>query len=728
MLLLRYFLFLVDLALVFFFESSQTLHVNDPRGDQHPCKTEVFLVMLSQAAAALESCLLVLLVMLSQAAAALDLTRDDFPAEDFVFGAGTSAYQIEGAVAEDGRSPCIWDTFIHAGRMPDKSNGDVASDGYHKYKEDVKLMSDTNLEAYRFSISWSRLIPNGRGAVNPKGLAYYNNLINELVKHGIQVHITLYHLDLPQVLEDEYGGWLSPRIVGDFTAYADVCFREFGDRVSHWTTVVEPNVIGVAAYDSGGFPPNRYSYPFGVNCTVGNSTVEPYIAVHNYLLAHASAVRLYRQKYQAVQNGGVGINVYSFWSYPFSNSTADIKATKRALDFMIGWIIHPVVFGDYPEVMKKIAASRIPSFTKGQSELVKGAFDFIGINHYTSVYVSDNSNGQKAGLRDYNADILAITFRVTRDSPPAGQFVPVDLGSDPAGLQHMLEYFKDVYGNPPVYVQENGLAQYNDTLNDEERIDNLSGFMRIALQSFLNGVNLKGYFVWAFMDVFEFLAGYKQRYASKLSYFKWLAVWGLPGRMPEISKGDVASDGYHKYKEDVKLMSDTNLEAYRFSISWSRLIPNGRGAVNPKGLAYYNNLINELVKHGIQVHITLYHLDLPQVLEDEYGGWLSLRIVEDFTAYADVCFREFGDRVSHWTTVMEPNAVGGAAYDSGAFPPNRYSYPFGVNCTVGNSTVEPYIAVHNYLLAHASAVRLYRQKYQAVQNHFSPSMEMVRFK
>ncbi|XP_072958985.1 beta-glucosidase 22-like isoform X1 [Typha angustifolia] len=467
----------------------------------------------------MESCLLVLLVLLGQAAAALDFTRDDFPAEDFVFGAGTSAYQIEGAVAEDGRSPCIWDTFIHAGRMPDKSNGDVASDGYHKYKEDVKLMSDTNLEAYRFSISWSRLIPNGRGAVNPKGLAYYNNLINELVKHGIQVHITLHHLDLPQVLEDEYGGWLSPRIVEDFTAYADVCFREFGDRVSHWTTVVEPNVIGVEAYDSGGFPPNRCSYPFGVNCTVGNSTVEPYIAVHNYLLAHASAVRLYRQKYQAVQNGGVGINVYSFWSYPFSNSTADIKATKRALDFMIGWIIHPVVFGDYPEVMKKIAASRIPSFTKGQSELVKGAFDFIGINHYTSVYVSDNSNGPKAGLRDYNADMFA-TFRVTRDSPPAGKFVPVDLGSDPAGLQHMLEYFKDVYGNPPVYVQENGLAQYNDTLNDEERIDYLSGFMRSALQSIRNGVNLKGYFVWAFMDVFEFLAGYKQRYGLYFVDFK----------------------------------------------------------------------------------------------------------------------------------------------------------------------------------------------------------------
>ncbi|KAM3352178.1 hypothetical protein ACQJBY_023810 [Aegilops geniculata] len=146
------------------------------------------------------------------AAAGLGFTRSDFP-RGFVFGSGTSAYQYEGAVSEGGRSPSYWDTFTHAGKMSDKSTGDVAADGYHKYMEDVKLMSETGLEAYRFSISWSRLIPNGRGAVNPKGLRYYNNLIDELVNHGIQVHITLHHIDLPQILEDEYGGWLSPRIV-----------------------------------------------------------------------------------------------------------------------------------------------------------------------------------------------------------------------------------------------------------------------------------------------------------------------------------------------------------------------------------------------------------------------------------------------------------------------------------------------------------------------------------
>ncbi|BAS93648.1 Os05g0366800, partial [Oryza sativa Japonica Group] len=328
-----------------------------------------------------------------------------------VFGAGTSAYQYEGATGEDGRTPSIWDTFTHSGRMADNSTGDRAAAGYHKYKEDVKLMSDTGLEAYRFSISWSRLIPRGRGPINPKGLEYYNDLIDKLVKRGIEIHVTLYHLDFPQALQDEYNGWLSPRIIEDFTAYADVCFREFGDLVRHWTTVGEPNVLSIAGYDSGVIPPCRCSPPFGTSCAAGDSTVEPYFAAHNSILAHASAVRLYWDKYQAKQKGVVGTNIYSFWPYPLSRSCADIDAVQRVLDFTIGWILDPLVYGDYPEIMKKQAGSRIPSFTKEQSELIRGSADFIGINHYKSLYVSDGSNREKAGLRDYNAD-MAAHFRV----------------------------------------------------------------------------------------------------------------------------------------------------------------------------------------------------------------------------------------------------------------------------------------------------------------------------
>lgn len=443
------------------------------------------------------------------AARALNFTRQDFPGE-FVFGAGTSAYQYEGATDEDGRSPSIWDTFTHAGKMPDKSTGDMGAGGYHKYKEDVKLMSDTSLEAYRFSISWSRLIPRGRGPVNPKGLEYYNSLIDELVERGIEIHVTLYHLDFPQILEDEYHGWLSPRVIDDFTAYADVCFREFGDRVRHWTTMDEPNVLSIAAYDSGAFPPCRCSPPFGANCTAGNSTVEPYVVAHNSILAHASVTRLYRDKYQATQKGFVGMNIYSFWNYPFSSSSADIAATQRALDFMVGWILDPLVYGDYPEIMKKKAGSRIPSFTEEQSELIRGSADFIGINHYTSVYISDASNGETVGPRDYSAD-MAATFRISRNDTPSGQFVPTRLPRDPKGLQCMLEYLRDTYQGIPVYIQENGLGHFgkdDDSLNDTERVDYLSSYMGSTLAALRNGANVKGYFVWSFLDVFELLAGY----------------------------------------------------------------------------------------------------------------------------------------------------------------------------------------------------------------------------
>ncbi|WJX19943.1 glycosyl hydrolase 1, variant 2 [Trifolium repens] len=207
-----------------------------------------------------------------------------------------------------GRTSSIWDTFAHDGYVHGE-NGDVACDGYHKYKEDVQLMVETGLDVYRFSISWSRLIPNGRGPVNPKGLNYYNNLINELINNGIKPHVTLHNFDLPQALEDEYEGWVGRDVVRDFTDYADVCFREFGDRVLYWTTVNEPNVFALGGYDQGNAPPQRCSPPFcAINSTRGNSTFEPYLVVHHILLAHSSAVKLYRTKYREIFVGNGSAN------------------------------------------------------------------------------------------------------------------------------------------------------------------------------------------------------------------------------------------------------------------------------------------------------------------------------------------------------------------------------------------------------------------------------------
>ncbi|KDP28151.1 hypothetical protein JCGZ_13922 [Jatropha curcas] len=423
-------------------------------------------------------------------------SRKDFP-PGFVFGAGTFAYQVEGAAHEDGRTPSVWDTFSNGG-------GDVAVDQYHRYKEDVKLMAETGLEAYKFSISWSRLIPNGRGHVNPKGLEYYNNLINELISHGIEAHVSLFNYDHPQSLEDEYGGWISRKIVRDFTAYADVCFREFGDRVSSWITINEPNVFAQGGYDLGITPPGRCSPPFGIgHCYKGNSSYEPYLAAYHMLLAHASTVRLYRNKYQDKQHGVIGVTFFAIWLVPLTNSTEDAAATERAKDFFFGWFLNPLVFGDYPEMMKKIVGTRLPALTKQESELVKGAFDFIGLIHYTTIYVQENSESLKLETRDFTAD-AAVNMFLDKDDPFV--IIPEEFPLRPWGLQALLEYIKQTYGNPPVYIHENGqVSPHNSSLEDTSRVKYLNAYIGSLLDAIRNGSNTRGYFVWSFLDAYEIL-------------------------------------------------------------------------------------------------------------------------------------------------------------------------------------------------------------------------------
>ncbi|KAG0452561.1 hypothetical protein HPP92_025225 [Vanilla planifolia] len=442
--------------------------------------------------------------------AASEFTRKDFP-EDFVFGAGTSAFQYEGAWAEDGKTASIWDTFTHEGWTG--GNADVASNGYHKYKDDIKLMNDIGLEGYRLSISWPRLLPSGRRPVNAKGVEYYNNVIDELVKYGIQPHLTMHHLDVPQVLQDEYGGWLSPKVIDDFKELADVCFEEFGDRVSYWTTINEPNINTLASFDYGFFPPRRCSPPYGVNCTGGNSTVEPYIVMHNSLLAHSAVVELYRTKYQAVQKGKIGINVYTLWFKPLTNSSEDAMATQRALDFVYGWIFNPLLFGDYPEAMKKSAGSKIPSFTKSQSLQVKGSYDFIGINYYFALFVANDPTVYETGLRDASEDMFA-KFTAYKDVTPVKRILPPNnITNDFESFQEMLLYIKNNYGNPPIYIQENGYGLgVVDTMNDVGRISYLGGFIGSILDAIRNGSDLRGYFVWAFVDVYELLSVYTARF------------------------------------------------------------------------------------------------------------------------------------------------------------------------------------------------------------------------
>ncbi|GMH04444.1 hypothetical protein Nepgr_006283 [Nepenthes gracilis] len=407
------------------------------------------------------------------------IVRSNF-SKDFIFGAGSASYQYEGAAFEDGKGSSIWDTFTH--QHPEKisngSNGDIADDFYHRYKEDIKLMKEIGLEFFRFSISWPRILPRGRinAGVNVLGVKFYNNLINDLLAHGIKPFVTIYHWDLPQALEDEYGGFLSPKIVEDYRDYADLCFKLFGDRVKHWTTLNEPNLSTWNGYGYGTFAPGRCSNYIG-NCTTGNSATEPYIVGHNLLLCHATAVNLYKQKYQAIQKGIIGIALATTWVLPINETSASHLAASRAIDFSIGWFVDPITNGDYPESMRAIVGNRIPKFTKEESHLLRNSFDFLGLNYYTSYYAVDSKVSNNNVNLSYTTDDHATLTADNNNGVPIGIPTQVSwLYMYPKGIRDLVLYFKQKYNNPTVLITENGMGDSSSqpietALNDTWRIE-----------------------------------------------------------------------------------------------------------------------------------------------------------------------------------------------------------------------------------------------------------------
>ncbi|XP_059649139.1 beta-glucosidase 24-like [Cornus florida] len=437
-----------------------------------------------------------------------------------MFGAGSSAYQIEGAANEDGRGPSIWDYFTrtYPGKIRDGTNGDVSIDSYHRYKEDVGIMKGIGLDAYRFSISWPRILPHGNlsGGVNWKGINYYNNLIDELKNNSIEPYVTLFHWDVPQGLEELYGGFLSPLIVADFRDYADLCFKSFGNRVKKWVTLNEPLAFSHFGYDSGDHPPGRCSSWMQNNCTGGDSSTEPYIVSHNQLLAHAAAVKLYKEKYQAEQKGKIGITLHAIWPVLYSNSSLDRRALGRSLDFQLGWFMSPIVNGEYPLTMRSLVRERLPNFSANESEMLKGSYDFIGINYYVSLYVKHDANYSAVNLS--STTDVRVNFVSARDGVLLGE----QLGSMlvyPRGIWQILLYIKRKYNNPVLYVMENGYFEYSNaslflqqSLNDNFRIKYHYQHLAFTLKAIKNGVNLKGYFVWALMDSFEWVSGHTIRF------------------------------------------------------------------------------------------------------------------------------------------------------------------------------------------------------------------------
>lgn len=407
-----------------------------------------------------------------------------------------------------------------ADKIQDGSNGDVAIDSYHRYKEDVGIMKEMNLDAYRFSISWARILPHGKlsKGVNRKGVRYYNNLIDELVSNGLQPFVTLFHWDLPQALEDEYGGFMSPRIVDDFRDYADLCYKEFGDRVKHWITLNEPWSYSVGGYVNGILAPGRCSAWMQLNCTGGDASTEPYLVAHHQLLAHAAAVRIYKQKYQAKQKGMIGITLNSHWFVPYSNATHHRNAAKRAVDFMFGWFMDPLTYGDYPHSMKSLVGNRLPKFSKEQSMIVKGSFDFLGLNYYTANYASYLPYSNNLTI-SYYTDSRA-NLSTARNGIPIGPMAASNwLYVYPRGIHDILLYTKKTYNNPLIYITENGIDEVNnktlsleEALIDNMRIDYYYRHLSFLREAIRDGVNVKGYFAWSLLDNFEWNNGYTVRF------------------------------------------------------------------------------------------------------------------------------------------------------------------------------------------------------------------------
>ncbi|XP_072960364.1 beta-glucosidase 1-like [Typha angustifolia] len=445
------------------------------------------------------------------------LSRDRFP-KGFVFGTAASAYQVEGMALKGGRGPCIWDAFVKIpGLIPNNATADVTVDEYHHYKEDVDIMKRMGFDAYRFSISWSRIFPQGKGEVNWEGVKYYNGLIDYLHEKGITPYANLYHYDLPLALEHEYLGLLGLKVVEDFANYAEFCFKMFGDRVKNWFTFNEPRVVAALGYDDGFHAPGRCT-----GCLAGgDSATEPYIVAHHLILSHAAAVKRYREKYQASQKGRIGILMDFVWYEGLTNSTADQAAAGRARDFHIGWFLHPITYGHYPESMQKIVKERLPKFTCEEVKMVKGSSDFIGVNQYTTYYVKNSVNTTAIS---YSND-WQVGFEYARNGVAIGPRAHSDwLYIVPWGLYKAVTYVKENYGSPTMFLSENGMDQPGNVtlpgaLNDSIRINYYKRYITQLKKAIDDGANVIGYFAWSLLDNFEWRLGYTSRFG--LVYVDW---------------------------------------------------------------------------------------------------------------------------------------------------------------------------------------------------------------
>jgi beta-glucosidase len=408
--------------------------------------------------------------------------------KSFLWGAATSAYQIEGSPLADGAGPSIWHRFVrHPGLTKDGDTGDVACDHYRRMKDDVAMMKRLGLTAYRFSIAWARVLPEGRGAVNEAGLGFYEQLVDTLLDNGIQPMATLFHWDLPAALDDR-GGWLNPDVADWFADYASVMYRRLDDRVKLWATLNEPWVVSDGGYLHGALAPghkNRFEAP---------------IASHQMLRSHAKAVQAYR----ALGKHQVGLVVNIEPKYPASTTAQDLAATARAEAYMNRQYLDPVFHGRYPAEMAEIFGEAWPDWPARDFELIRQPIDFLGINYYTRNVVRHEET---------SFPLKAVPVRQT-------QAIYTETGWEvfPQGLTDTLSWIRKRYGDIPQYVTENGAAFYDPPaapggrIDDPLRVDYYRTHLRAVHAAIAQGVDVRGYFAWSLMDNLEWSLGYSKRF------------------------------------------------------------------------------------------------------------------------------------------------------------------------------------------------------------------------
>ena len=409
-----------------------------------------------------------------------------FP-EGFLWGTATAAHQIEGSPLADGAGPSIWTRFAHTpGMTHNGDTGDVACDHYNRWRDDVKLMRELGLQAYRFSVSWSRILPDGTGRVNRKGLDFYSRLVDELLANGIEPLLTLYHWDLPAALDDK-GGWLNRDSADWFAEYAGVMYGALDGRVKKWVTLNEPWVITDGGYLHGALAPGH------------RSKYEAPIATHNLMRAHGAAVKAYR----ATGRHDIGLVVNIEPKYPASDSAEDAAAVRRAHAYMNEQYLHPALLGAYPPELAQVFGDAWPDIPQDDFALIAQPLDFVGINYYTrSVTRADDSYPLNAG---------AVR-------QPLGTYTETGWEVFPQGLTDLLLWFKRTYGDLPLYITENGAAFFDPAVaeggrvRDPLRIDYLRKHLAAIHDAIAQGVDVRGYMAWSLLDNLEWSLGYSKRF------------------------------------------------------------------------------------------------------------------------------------------------------------------------------------------------------------------------